>query len=156
MTYSTWPANKIKPFYNEHILGRPYEHHYSALLKTEEMDDNSSLSMLQAYRLISDNFAALQVKIDQMTLLEYVDHPEITATEFMSSMGGALNLWAGITVVVGVELVELLYELMKTIVVGSKKEKGTENNTGADPQIQALAMDGKENGNDDWVFTTTP
>ena len=76
-----------------------------------------------AQRLIAHNFAALQVKLDQMTLLEVVDRPEMTTPEFLSQMGGTLNLWAGITVVVGVELIKFNYLLIAN--AARKSENGT-------------------------------
>ena len=37
------------------------------------------------------------------------DIPKMSVTDLVSSLGGALNLWSGITAVVAVEILELLY-----------------------------------------------
>ena len=50
--------------------------------------------------------------LDETTMMEYVDHPQLSFIGFISQLGGALNLWAGITVVVVIEVVELLFELL--------------------------------------------
>ena len=62
--------------------------------------------------LISQNFAGLQMYIDQSTMMEFDDSPQLPLIGFISQLGGALNLWAGITVVVVIEFVELGYELI--------------------------------------------
>ena len=41
---------------------------------------------------------------------EYKDTPKLTLSAFVSQLGAALNLWAGITVVVVVEFIEFFYE----------------------------------------------
>ena len=45
-------------------------------------------------------------------MMEYSDQPQLTFLAFISQLGGALNLWAGITVVVVIEIAELLFELV--------------------------------------------
>ena len=79
------------------------------------MDNNNTLytdlEELRMSRLISQHFVALQMYLDETTMMEYVDHPQLSFIGFISQLGGALNLWAGITVVVVIEVVELIFEL---------------------------------------------
>ena len=82
-----------------------------------------------AQRLIAHNFAALQVKLDQMTLLEFVDRPEMTTPEFLSHMGRTLNLWARITLVVGVEHIEFIYLLIANTAYKSENETASQGST---------------------------
>ena len=44
--------------------------------------------------------------------MEYSDQPQLSFIGYLSQLGGALNLWAGITVVVVIEMVEVLFELI--------------------------------------------
>ena len=43
---------------------------------------------------------------------EYQDTPKVTLAAFVSQLGAALNLWAGITVAVVVEFIEFFYEAL--------------------------------------------
>ena len=71
----------------------------------------TATDLLEAERLIKRNFLTVNV-LTQETMLEYKDDPKLTETAFVSQLGGALNLWAGITVVVIVEVIEFLCELI--------------------------------------------
>ena len=53
---------------------------------------------------------AFQIYLDKFTMMEYSDSPQFSVAAFLSQLGGALNLWAGITVVVVIEVIELIYE----------------------------------------------
>ena len=110
MTHISWPAGQLRAFYEEYIYNRSYASHYTSLL---DPHINSSTE-LQMKSIISQNFAGLQMYIDQTTFLEFDDWPQLPLIGFISQLGGALNLWAGITVVVVIELVELGYELIVT------------------------------------------
>ena len=57
----------------------------------------------------------MQLDIDEQLMMEYEARPQLSFTSFLSQLGGALNLWAGITVVVLVEILELFYHLLVDI-----------------------------------------
>ena len=54
----------------------------------------------------------MQLDIDEQLMMEYEARPQLSLTSFLSQLGGALNLWAGITVVILVEIFELFYHLL--------------------------------------------
>ena len=59
----------------------------------------------------------------------------MTFTDLMSSLGGALNLWSGISAVVAVEVIELIYFTVKKVFHKRSKldaEKYNNGNTGFD------------------------
>ena len=66
------------------------------------------MDLVIAERIVKKNFLSLYI----LTLLQM---QELRVTEkhslasYVSQLGGALNLWAGITVVVVVEFIEFLY-----------------------------------------------
>ena len=108
MSYSDWPSDILQGyFYKEYIMGRPYQNHYAAL-KNLNYANSSDIDLFIAERLVKKHFLSIRI-------LTHTDVQELQATEkislasYISQLGGALNLWAGITVVVVIELIELLY-----------------------------------------------
>ena len=108
MSYSDWPSDILQgDFYKEYIMGRPYQTHYAALENLNNAN-SSDIELFIAERLVKKHFLSIRI-------LAHTDVQELQATEkislasYISQLGGALNLWAGITVVVVVELIELLY-----------------------------------------------
>ena len=70
--------------------------------------------------------------MDQTTLSEHRDIIKMTFIGYICHLGSALNLWSGITVVVAVELVELLYEA----IIGKCCQ--TKNNTVSADELQGI------------------
>ena len=106
---TTWPGRAIhQNFYDLYIAGRSYEEHYRALFEQA----TNSRKRRDLYDEITDHFMAVHVYVEALTALDIRDKPQLTATSFLSQLGGALNLWAGITVVVVVEVIEFCYEVV--------------------------------------------
>ena len=55
---------------------------------------------------------AVHVYVETTAALDIKDKPQLTATSFLSQLSGALNLWAGITVVIVIEIIEFWYEVV--------------------------------------------
>ena len=109
LSQTTWPSRVIhQNFYDLYIAGRSYEEHYRALF--EQATDIRKRRDL--YDEISNHFLAVHVYVETVAALDIRDKPQFTATSFLSQLGGALNLWAGITVVVIIEIIEFCYEVM--------------------------------------------
>ena len=123
MSYSEWPSDLFfGDFYNTYIRGRPYEQRY-AKLRNMKPTNTSAIDLLEAERLIKRNFLTVDI-IARHNMLEYKDNPKLTPPAFLSQLGAALNFWAGITVVVVVELVEFFYEI---ILVGNRQKVRTQS-----------------------------
>ena len=111
MSYSEWPSDFFfGNFYDTYITGRPYEQRY-AKLRNMSPANTAAADLLEAERLIKQNFLTVNI-LTQENMLEYKDDPKLTLPAFVSQLGGALNLWAGITVVVIVELIEFFCEVV--------------------------------------------
>ena len=119
MSYSEWPSDFFfGDFYDTYITGRPYEERY-AKLRNMDPTNTTSTDLLEAERLIKRNFLTVNI-LAQENMLEYKDDPKLTLPAFISQLGGSLNLWAGITVVVIVELIEFFCEILFS---GKKRDK---------------------------------
>ena len=91
-----------------YISGRPYEHRYAGLRTSDPSNiSNSDLQMME--RLVKKNFLSAYI-FCHTNVQEYRDTPKLTQTSFFSQLGATTNLWAGITAVVLIEIIELFYE----------------------------------------------
>ena len=112
VTHTAWPSGQLKASYREFIANRPYASHYKAFADDNDINF-TDLEQLKAERLIRQHFLKLQLYIDRTTLMDYSDQPQLSIIGYSSQLGGALDLWAGITVVVVViEIIEVLFELI--------------------------------------------
>ena len=101
-----WPGHSIhQNFYDLYIANRSYEKHYRTPF--ERSDRNQEL-----FDKVSKHFLVVHTYLETITALDISDKPQLTGISFMSQLGGALNLWAGITVVVLIELTEFCYEVL--------------------------------------------
>ena len=68
--------------------------------------------MLQLLDPIGRNFIQLNVFFDGMYLYEMSEKASMSGDSLMSQLGGMLSLWLGITIMTGVEFIELLYTIV--------------------------------------------
>ncbi len=61
--------------------------------------------------MVEDNFAKIDISLGSNIMRRYEDTVKITNSSFMASLGGALNLWSGITVVIILEFVDWLIRI---------------------------------------------
>ena len=108
-SHTKWPLPyQYQSFYQELISNKPpYSNRF---LKVEDETDESKSSNLStdALRLIDENFVKIGYYLDYQSYLESVEVPKYTLFSFLGTLGGALNLWTGITVVVVVEIIEVV------------------------------------------------
>ena len=109
ISYSDWPIDVFEgDFYDMYVLGRPYQDHYAAIQNLDPINISDS-ALIMAERLVKKNFLSAYILI-QSRLEEYHDIPKVTLGSILAQLGATLNLWAGITVIIVVEFIELLYE----------------------------------------------
>ena len=150
LTHTSWPSGQLKAFYKDYISNRSYAKHYNSLREPHR----NTTTNLEIRSLIGRNFAGVQMYIDQTTMMEFNDRPQLPFIGFISQLGGALNLWAGITVVIVIELIEIIYELLAKKYSGKEETKGSDsNNSGSDEEKMEVLVETKEsqNGNE-WVW----
>ena len=85
-------------------------------MRKNESSEHAILEELNNLMLIEDNFAmvSLLMKSQQVDILE--DIPKYSWTSVMSSLGGILNLYSGITMIIALEILELIYYLFARLV----------------------------------------
>ena len=129
ISFTEWPSDLFHgDFYDMYISGRPYEHRYAAL-RTSDPSNISNADLPTVERLVKKNFLSAYI-FCQTNVQEYRDTPKLTSTSFLSQLGATTNLWAGITVVILIEIIELFYEA----IIWARKA----NKTGAQWQKQSF------------------
>ena len=103
-----------------YIAGRPYEQRYVAL-KNIDRNNISEMNLHMVERLIKKNFLSAYIT-SQIYVHEIRDTPKLTLPSYLSQFGAAANFWAGVTVVVVVEMIEALYELISRNCKSNKTE----------------------------------
>ncbi len=123
MSQSTWPSvPPSQDFYQTFIQNRPYSHYFPSNLFMENLnmsDNNSVLTATYASMYIRNNFMKVNVRLANQKYDIVKDVPKTTFEGLFSALGGALNFWIGITVILIVEMIDLVV----TIVIWMWKDR---------------------------------
>ena len=112
VSYSKWPtASNLPFFYQRYIHGRPHQKRYKDF-SPDNWTNISEIDVLLSQRLVEENFLRISFFLDSYTYLVFSEVPQLTLSSFLSQLGGALNLWSGITVILAIEVVELFVRLV--------------------------------------------
>ena len=145
LSQTAWPSHTIhQNFYDMYIANRSYESQYRALFERA----NDSFRRKELYAKVTKHFLAVHVYWENIAAFEMQDKPQLTLTSFTSQLGGALNLWAGITVVVIIELIELCYE----VVAGWFNRKSPEKESTSAHGCELQGVRKGENNEDSYRF----
>ena len=63
-------------------------------------------------QLIEENFVKIDFVLDNSAFLEHTEVPKYSIFSFIGTLGGALNLWTDITVVVIIEILETMFNII--------------------------------------------
>ena len=108
-----WPrATLIPSFHDKVIKEKPYAHKFSDLEKDCTSDSNCTiLDHLKQRKLIDDHFAKVSIILGDNMHAKLEDNVKTSAFSFMAQLGGALNLWNAITLVIIIEVLECILKL---------------------------------------------
>ena len=134
-SFAKWPTTRQKlPFYERFIANTSlaatfHEYERILLLSDEHIDNATTLEAVMDFvaneKLIESNFLQIVITSVQPTVIKMSDVEQMTFVSFMCQLGGVLNLYAGITMVVLVEVIELLIRIIKP----EKCKSAADNNT---------------------------
>ena len=115
-SFMKWPAKQYHlDFYKTMIAPKNYKDAYSVYKTISSIYDNGDHTeanqLLSSVNLIEDNFARVDVLINNDIVVSTVESPRITIYGLISEIGGLLNLYSGITLIVTLEMLELIYLL---------------------------------------------
>ena len=105
----------------ENIYGRSFSLAYDPiLLEYGSKTDQEILQLLKNVDLIKENVVKMNVITGSYNPNVLKDTPAMTWEALLSSIGGCLSLWLGVTVMTFAEVVELIYEIVMKILQGRK------------------------------------
>jgi len=70
-----------------------------------------SLEYWSALHLINSNFLHADIYLGSLSFTKFTERPKTTIYSFLSQLGGALNLFAGINIMIFIEVLELLLKV---------------------------------------------
>ena len=120
-----WPRPTLyHTLYEKVIEDKPYAWRFSAMKKDCTEYSNCTFEQLQIQKLlVENNFAKLNIFLSENTQLNIADQRKVTFFSFLAQLGGALNLWNGITVVIVIEALEYV---LKLCIYKKEKKRETE------------------------------
>ena len=116
---SKWPNMwQLQTFYEKYIKSRNYESNYRFvrdILNNEKCKTykNCYAELTAAYQIIEHNFLEVSYTLSDHRYLKLVDVPKTFLADLCSQIGGILNLWSGITILVLLEVIELSCRMLK-------------------------------------------
>ena len=127
-SYTKWPLpHQFTSFYNKLIKDQPFSAKFD-ILDPNNHSNNEDIFMMQfksllKKQLVEDNFLKIDFTLSVKAFREFVEVPEFSLSAFLGSLGGILNLWTGITVVVFVEFIEIIFNIIFTCNVSSESRQ---------------------------------
>ncbi len=121
---SIWPIDPIpEQFYAEYIRGRPYEFRFNRELFNDSNMYNMYGKESEGTYLVRNNFMRIDTYFSENIIIDLKDEVKITMTGLISQLGGTLNLWSGITVILIVEFLDFFIKFVTNCkMVKSNKE----------------------------------
>ncbi len=117
ITSTKWPKpSQHNAFYKSIIANKPYAWRFAELdIDCHSHTRNCTLEQIfrQQY-LVENHFAKVNIILGDHRHTFITDHPQISFSSLLAKLGGALNLWSGITVVIIVEVIDFLLKLFLT------------------------------------------
>ena len=112
---SKWPIGiGMGTFYKKYIYKKPYSHRFHNM--TSWMNNPQT-------DMVNKNFIYLYVHSSDTLIHVYSEVATITLSNFLSRLGGSLNLWSGITIIVFMEVIEMFYKIaVNTLLVKKNKQ----------------------------------
>ena len=104
-----WPPDPFGvDFYNKFIANKTYAWQYDYLPNLINSPDANLADIVNIREIISRNFLRVDIHQGNIDAISRDDVASITLPTLISNLGGSLNLFAGITVVIIVEILDLL------------------------------------------------
>ena len=124
-----WPKKeRFKVYYDALISNRPYGWRFTEAEKCHRHPENCSDEQHNKIsKLLENNFAKVGIFLGDYVVTEHKDFEAITFSSFLASIGGAWNLWSGLSVCLFLECLDWLVKILMERPVRSAKSKTTNN-----------------------------
>ena len=123
VSYSKWPIpHQYASFYNKLIASKSYSKRFH-LLSDSNTNVSDDVTKLLKRQLVEDNFVKIVFDLSNESYQEFVEVPKYSLFSFIGALGGALNLWTGITAIVAIEILETLMNLINKTTSRNQESK---------------------------------
>ena len=113
VSYTKWPLpHQYSSFYRKLIRSKPFASRFA----TEGENLTDTIDFSSKKDLFNENFVKIDFSLNTQAYLEFLEVPKYTLFSFLGTLGGALNLWTGITVVVVVEIIEVVVNIVNSTI----------------------------------------
>ena len=112
-TYSKWPLpGQYDSFYDQIISTRLFAKTFDHMFMR-----NNTMGQIQSIKgkIIANYFVHIEFNLNFNKYLQYEEVPKYTVFSLIGTLGGGLNLWSGITVLVFIEMAETLIKILRTL-----------------------------------------
>ena len=112
-----WPRKSQQiPFYYKYIEGFSYESKFDIFRTISPLQEEGNISevnrLLHKSTIIEDNFLKLSVYLSSIDVVTVRDHVGVTPYDLLAKIGGILNLYSGISFILIVEVIDLIYNIL--------------------------------------------
>jgi len=114
----------IKP--NRDIFGDKFDAYADLESRAGNMTTAEIIAEITSIGLIPDNFIQMNILITRQNYRKNDDLPAVGWETLFSNLGGALNLWMGITILFAAEVVELVFAIVSMYLSSSAEDDGVE------------------------------
>ena len=115
-SYSRWPIPyQSESFFRNLVESKPYSKMFDILSEPFSNDRDELRILLKSWlkrQLIEENFVKIDFVLDFTSYVEFTEVPKYSLFSFLGTLGGVLNLWTGITVVVFIEIIETMINIL--------------------------------------------
>ena len=115
-SYARWPIPyQAESFYRQFVESKPYSKMFETPSVPHSTDNENLEKLLNSWlrrQLIENNFVKIDFVLDFTSYLEFTEVPQYSLFSFLGTLGGSLNLWTGITVVVVIEIIETMINIL--------------------------------------------
>ena len=126
---AVWPQpSTLKDFINKYVESTPtipvpvfHTDYLDILKKNFNATEREKETKIQKWT--QDRFYRLNIYFKSFTILERKEKPKMTIFDLLSDEGGIFGLWAGISVLTGLEFVELVGRLIAVVLIEKQRQK---------------------------------
>ncbi len=131
ITSTKWPKpSQYKAFYKSIIANKSYAWRFAEMANDchGEQSNCTQEQISQQQYLVDNHFAKVDILLGDLRQTLITDHPQISLSSLLAKLGGALNLWSGITVVIIIEFIDFILKLvvMKSETFANSKKINSE------------------------------
>ncbi len=130
VSQSKWlMPSQFHSFYDDVLKDKPYAHRFDKYLQLFNVSHNHNCSLNENItstcsditsdlnheeKLVHQNFAKIKVMLGSTSQLNYEQKPATSLVNLFGQLGGVLNLWSGISVVLVVEIIDFLVRVCQS------------------------------------------